>query len=249
MPVAHILDLKGNWQVNGRPSQAKSGQALYAGADVSIQDAAGGDFITILRDRDFVRLPFVCPRQCREPIRVQPDSTSKGPSVLQALKVDYGAAMNLLLNKQPAIASASATPMSRTISTTTIAEDVLTYDPTQGISLSNTLTKLPAGSYTISAVAVGDEHKAVSQTLTHFEEGGWQSFQISPGFGIYRVYVDDANQTAVADLLLLLVPRSQYIEKRGIFDAVKSRTATWEGMNARSDEHRLLRAVLLELSK
>jgi hypothetical protein len=241
--VAHVLDLKGNWRVTGQGPQAKAGQALYAGTEVVVEGAVNGDFITIVRDSDLTRQRIVCPNECHRPIRIRPDPAVRSAGIQQLLKV----AMDLLLDKPPALANAYATPMSRGRDLT-VVEDLAPFDPVLGTSLAKTLPALPAGDYTVNVIAVGQDQQTISQSLTLSENGNWQLLQISSP-GLYQLYIADAEQTEVANVLLLLTPRSEYSEKRRAFDAMKSRASTWEGPSGRADKHRLLRAVLVELGR
>ena len=84
--------------------------------------------------------------------------------------------------------------------------------------------------------------KVLSGHLT--SEGLWDPLPWD-STGVFDISIDDAEGTRIAALTALVTPPDRYPAVQGDFDAMKTRTAEWSGLNARSDERLFLRAFLL----
>ena len=147
-------------------------------------------------------------------------------------------------SRPPAISSHYALTLTRGEVTVQESEAVVALDPEQGIVLPPAPEDMPAGAYTVSIARAGEKPSSTVQTLQLTSEGTWRPLPWNAP-GLFELSLFNADGAQVADVMLLVALPAQYPAQREAFDAMKSRTATWTGANARSDEHLFLRSFLL----
>ncbi|HWE84688.1 MAG TPA: hypothetical protein VG267_07070 [Terracidiphilus sp.] len=249
--VAHVLDIKGEWRLDGSSSPLKSGQGLTAGARIRSASGHAGDAITIVRDDDMSRLRVACDGSandpCRNPIAIA-DSTSGQSSTFSQVKGMMQAALSVLLNKPPAISSHYAMTLSRGADSMRELEAVAALDPLQGVVPPPPPQDMPAGSYTFSIARAGESSSSSEKKVVLTSEGTWRPVSIDAP-GLYEVTIRNGDEESVADLMLLVVSPAQYSAERDEFEALRNAADSWTGPNAKSDEHLLLRAFLVSESR
>ncbi len=136
--VAHVLDVKGEWHLDGTSRLVAAGQGLATGAKITAGSNRPGDAITLVRDEDLSRQRMECDgsatNACRNPIVVQ----GVAPGVVtmgSQLKSMVQAAISVLLDRPPAIANHYALTLTRGDETVTESEAVVALDPEQGVVL------------------------------------------------------------------------------------------------------------------
>ena len=245
--VAHVLDVKGDWHVQGSNSAVVAGEALTAGANITAGSNRPGDAITIIRDEDMSRRRIACDASavnpCTKPITIE-GATSAALTTQSQLKSIVQSAIAILLNKPPAIGSHYAVTLSRGRETVREWEEVVRLDPMQGIVLPPAPADMPAGQYTVSIARNGEASSAIEQPARLTSDGTWKPLPLDAA-GLYEVSIINADGDKVADAMLLVVPAVEYEAKRNKLDSMKRRTATWTGPAARADEHLFLRAFLI----
>ena len=171
--VAHVLDVKGEWRVDGSAGLVTAGQGLVAGAKVMAGSNRPGDAITLVRDEDLTRQPVVCDASPANPCRTQivvqgvTAATVSGGSQLRGL---VQAAISVLLNRPPAIASHYALTLTRGKESVRESEAVVALDPGQGVVLPPAPADTPAGHYRVTIVRAGE--KAGAGTAGGADVGG-----------------------------------------------------------------------------
>ena len=249
--AAHVLDLRGEWRLDGASQLVVAGEGLIGGSRVTAASNQPGDAITIVRDEDLTRTRIVCDgspaNPCRNPTVVQGASSAAGEGQSR-FKGLVQAAIAALLSEAPAIGSHYASTLTRGLESVQESEAVVALDPTQGIVLPPAPAEMPAGRYTISIARVGDTSSASRQTGVLTSEGEWRPLLLE-STGLYEVSIVKANEEQVADLMLLVVPLARLQAQRETFDAMKSRAGAWTGPSARADEHRFLRGYLLSVNQ
>lgn len=249
--AAHVLDAKGAWRLEGAPSPVVAGQGLRAGAKITAQSNKPGDAITIVRDEDMSRTHVACDETPTNPCQASilvaglPPASSTGKNELIGI---VQAAWSVLLSKPPAVGSRYALTMTRGLVSVEESEAVVPLDPVQGVVLPPAPERIPPGRYTVSVSQTGQPSSLTSLTGVLGPDGTWRPLQLGPP-GLYEVSILYPNQEQVTHLILLVTPTAQYVAKRDAFAAMKTRTATWTGPSARSDEHVFLRAFLLSQSQ
>jgi hypothetical protein len=243
--VAHVLDVKGDWRLDGGGTPVTSGQGLTPGARVLAASRKLGDAITILHDEDMSRVHVDCDGSssgsCGTPIVVQGNvSTVAGQSQFKNM---VQAALSILLSKPPAINNSYALTMTRGMRPPRLSEAVIALDPKQGIVLP-AAEDMAAGTYSISIRRAGEKTpaKVLSGQLT--TEGVWRPLPWD-STGVFDISIDDSGGKRIAAMTALVTPADRYPAVQADFDAMKARTADWSGPNARSDERLFLRAFLL----
>jgi hypothetical protein len=245
--VAHVLDLKGDWNLEAKAGHAVAGDRLAAGGKITAVSNRPGDFITMIKDDDLSRQRIVCDASpanpCLKPIVVPSVSThsADGPSPLKAMAQ---AALMVLLDKPPAIASHYAMTLTRGKETVKESEDVVALVPAQGLVLPPAPSDMAAGSYTISITPAAGSSGATEQAAILTSDGNWRPIPFKDA-GLYEISISTPEGDQVADLLLLVVSAEAYPAAREAFDTVKERTLEWTGPDARADEHLLLRSFLV----
>ena len=245
--VAHVLDVKGDWHLDGTAGLVAAGQGLVAGARITATSNRQGDAITIVHDEDLSRVRIACDGSatnlCRNPIVVQGVSSAvvTGQSQLKSM---VQAAISVLLNRPPAIANHYTLTLTRGKESVQESEAVVALDPAQGVVLPPAPAEMPAGRYSVSIALAGEKSPPAAQTVVLTSEGVWLPLALEAP-GLYDASIVNADEEQVADAMLLVVPAAQYQAKHEAFDAMKSRTATWTGPSARADEHLFLRGFLL----
>jgi hypothetical protein len=246
--VAHVLDVKGNWHLQGSNSTIVAGESLTAGAIISAASNRPGDAITIIHDEDMSRQWVACDASttnpCSKPITIANAPTLPQPTAQGQLKSIVESALAILLNKPPAIENHYAVTLSRGHETVQEWEDVVRLDPVQGVLLPPALADMQAGQYTVLIARNGLMSSATEQTVRLTSDGTWKPLSIATA-GLYEVSVMNADGDRVADAMLLVVPSAEYEPKRKVLDTMRSRTATWTGPAAQADGHLFLRAFLL----
>ena len=248
--VAHVLDVKGEWRVEGASGQVAAGEALNAGARIVAISGRPGDAITILHDEDMSRQHVACDASasnpCRNPVAIG-DPSSGEVSGSNQLKVMMQAAFAVLLGNPPAIASHYALTLSRGSDSVREMEGVAALNPGQGIVMPTPPEDMPAGIYTVSVAHAGEPASTAEKTqLT--SEGAWRPLPIE-ATGLYELTIANADQEKVADLMLLVTAQANYQAEQDRFAAMKKGTADWTGPEARADRHLLLRTFLLSESR
>jgi len=249
--VAHVLDVKGEWHLEGATGPLVAGRGLVAGATVVAGSNREGDAVTIVQDEDMSRLHIVCDgsssNPCRNPVVVKGMApTAAGQSQFRGI---VQAAISVLLSRPPAIASHYALTLTRGKPTVQESEAVVSLDPEQGVVLPPAPETMPAGRYTISTSSrAGQTSPPAVQTGQLTSEGTWRPLPWEAP-GLYDLSILSSNGERVADVMLLVTTRAQFQSTRETFEAMKARTAAWTGPNARPDEHLFLRAFLLTESQ
>jgi hypothetical protein len=244
--VAHVLDVKGEWHLDGAPGLVAAGQGLATGAKITAGSNRPGDAITLVRDEDLSRQRTECDgsatNPCRNPIVVQ----GVAPGVVtigSQLKSMAQAAISVLLDRPPAIANHYALTLTRGDETVAESEAVVAVDPERGVVLPPAPADMPAGHYMVSITRAG-EKPAPAQEATLTSEGVWLPLALRAP-GLYEATIANTDEEQIADVMLLVVPAAQYPSEVEAFGVMKSHTATWTGSSARADEHLFLRGFLL----
>lgn len=248
--VAHVLDVKGEWHPEGTTELITAGRGLVSGTRIAAGSNRQGDAITIVRDEDMSRMRIVCDgsaaNPCRNPIAVSgPSSAANSQSQLKNI---VQAAISVLLSKPPAIVNHYALTLARGSVTVLESEAVVALDPAQGIVLPPAPDEMPAGPYTITSSPVGQSRSSTVQTVLLTSEGTWRPLRCDVP-GLFELSIANGDGEQVADVMLLVTPTAQFQAAREAFDAMTTRTRTWTGPNARSDEHLFLRAFLISESQ
>lgn len=248
--VAHVLDVKGEWHPEGTTELITAGSGLVSGTRVAAGSNRQGDAITIVRDEDLSRMRIVCDgssvNPCRNPIAVSgPTVTANSQSQLKNI---VQASISVLLSKPPAIANHYALTLARGGTTVLEFEAVVALDPDQGVVLPPAPDAMAAGPYTITSSRVGQSRSSTVQTVLLTSEGTWRPLRCDVA-GLYEVSIANGDGEQVADVMLLVTPTPQFQARRESFAAMKTRTGTWTGPNARPDEHLFLRAFLISVSQ
>lgn len=245
--VAHVLDVKGEWRLQGITGLLAGGEGLIAGARITAGSNRAGDAITIVRDENMSRQRMICDgtatNPCRNPILVE-GASAAAPSNQGQLKNMVQTAIAVLLSRPPAMGSHYALMLTRGSETVREWEDVAVLDPAQGLVLPPAPAEMPAGRYTVSIARAGEASSGTEQEAVLTSEGTWKPMPMK-ATGLYEVTIASADGERVADGMLLVVLVARYQALRPEFDEMKSRTATWSGTGARADEHLFLRAFLI----
>ncbi|MDP9050308.1 MAG: hypothetical protein M3O31_06215 [Acidobacteriota bacterium] len=248
--VAHVLDVRGQWRLDGNTAQVISGQGLTAGAKITSSFNRPGDSITIVHDEDMSRQWVACDdsaaNPCHSPIVVPGASVGAAPNQLRGL---VNAALSVLLSKPPAIGNHYALTLTRGIKPKVQEmEAVVPLDPALGIVLPTVSDDLPAGKYSGSIAPAGEKASSSPQTVQLTPGGTWSALRCDAP-GLYEVSISNAGGHQVADVMLLVTTAAQFPAARDEFKSMKNRTSKWDGPKARSDEHLFLRAYLLQASQ
>ncbi len=248
--VAHVLDVKGDWRFEGSAELITAGRGLVSGTRITAGSNRQGDAITIVRDEDMSRMRIVCDASasnpCRNPIAVS--GVAAGTASQSQLKNIVQASLSVLLSKPPAIANHYALTLARGGSTVVESEAVVALDADHGVVLPPAPSDMPAGSYMITSAPVGRSGTPFVQTVLLSSDGTWRALRCD-ATGLYEVSIANADGDQVADVMLLVTPTAKLQAEREALDVMKSRTGTWAGPNARSDEHLFLRAFLISESQ
>ncbi len=260
--VAHVLEAVGDWRVNASAGTVVAGLGLAAGAKIVAVSDRAGDALTLVRDADLSRSRTVCDSgandPCRLPVLVGDDRVAGGAGVVPPGVAK--AVLGVLLDKPPAVLGHYALTLTRGKRSVFETEAVLSLDPTVGLLLPPPPPEMDAGTYTMtlsngapasasasaSASATGGK-PSYEHTITLKSDGTWRAVPFYDS-GLYAVSIANADGEQVADELLFLVSPGEYAATSGAFDAVKRRTAAWEGPSARGDEHVMLRSYLIAAS-
>jgi hypothetical protein len=248
LAVAHVLDVEGDWRLQGTTGQISAGQGLPAGATVIAESNRTGDAITIVRDEDMSRIWVPCDSSttnpCRNPIVVA-DASATTPPTEHPIRSIVASAISILLSKPPEIENHFAVTLSRGRRDGQKFEDVIALDPAVGgIVLPPAEADVPAGQYSISIWPAGKKSAATERTVVLTSEGLWKPIPF-PAAGLFKASITNARGEQIAEWMLLVVPQARYQALRESLEAMRSRTATWAGPSARNDEHLFLRALLL----
>lgn len=245
--MAHVLDVKGEWRLDGATGLVAAGQGLIAGTKIMAGSNRPDDSITIVRDEDLSRQRTACDASatnpCRNPIVVNSVTVSTVTVGSQLMSMAQ-AAIAVLLDRPPAIANHYALTLTRGKESVAESEVVIALDPEQGVVLPPAPTDMPAGHYTVSITRAGEKPPAAAQEATLTSEGVWLPLAVKAA-GLYEATIVNADEEQVADVMLLLVSPAQYPSEVEAFKVMKSHTATWTGPSARADEHLFLRGFLL----
>jgi hypothetical protein len=248
--VAHVLDVEGDWRLQGATGAISAGQGLSAGARVTAESNRTGDTITIVRDEDMSRISVPCDSStanpCRNPIVVA-DASAATPPTQHPIKSIVASAISILLSKPPEIENHFAVTLSRGTQEVQQFEGVIALDPALGFVLPPAAADMPAGQYSISIWPAGNKSAATEQTIVLTSEGLWRPIPFSSG-GLFKASITNTRGEQIAEWMLLVVPQARYRALRESFDAMRSRTAAWTGPGARNDEHLFLRAFLLSVT-
>ena len=249
--MAHVLDVKGEWRLDGATGLVAAGQGLVADAKITAGSNRPGDAITIVRDEDLSRQRTACDgsatNPCRHPIVVE-GVTASTVTVGSQLRSMAQAAIAVLLDRPPEITNHYALTLTRGKETVAESEAVVALDPEQGVLLPPAPAEIPAGHYSVSITRAGEIPAAAAQDATLASEGVWLPLAVKAA-GLYEATIVNADEEQVADVMLLVVPPAQYPSELEALKVMKSHTATWTGPNARADEHLFLRGFLLSESQ
>jgi hypothetical protein len=158
-------------------------------------------------------------------------------------------ALNLLRDNPPAIASHYSATIGRGKYLVVEREDVVSVNITKSFSLTGKTPIFPSGIYTVEVTKSNEKMSPTSVRIAVSGDGSWQSSLPMEAPGFYVLSIKDADGERRANLVILCVAASAYSRARQTFNAVKDRTAAWQGANAQADAHALLRAVLLAMSR
>jgi hypothetical protein len=244
--AAHVLDLKGTWRVDGTSTSISRGQALPLGAKIVAASNHPGDSITIVRAQDLSRLQIICDSSttnpCGTPAIVQPSSTPSPPASSQVATLVH-AAFSLLMGSSPATASQYATTMTRSFPAEKLQEDVMPPSQDGTLILPHSPGGIPVGDYTLLIAPIGSTTTTTQQKATLNPGGAWQPIPF-PAPGLVQISVRDAQDHHIANVMLLVTGENRADKLKAEFDEARTHAETWDGPNARRDEHLFLRAFL-----
>jgi hypothetical protein len=248
--VAHVLDVKGTWKIDGQTSPITRGQALAKGARVIAVSNHPGDAISIVHEEDLSRQQIVCDASptnpCKTPTLIAPPASSAPQATSQVATLVH-AAFALLMGLSPATASQYAVTMTRSVPSEKIQEAVVPLSPDGTIVLPHSPGGIPVGQYALQ-ITRSDSPEFTQQNATLVHGGVWQPIPFaSPG--LFHIAVRDAQDHAIANLMILVVKQDHADSAQQVFDATKSLADAWTGPNARTQEHEFLRALLLSESE
>ena len=248
-PVAYVLDVNGSWHLGGQTVVVKAGEPLYAGAKLSTEWYNYANTITIVRADDLSRTRTECENTpnnpCRRPIVIGSGTSEAPRHHFEAL---VKTAISLLRDNPPAIAAHYSVTLSRGRYVIIERENIVSLNDAHEFSLTGMMPALPPGKYTVAVRNPDQEQPWSSTTVAEAANGSWQPVP-APAAGLYSISVTDSDGDRRAELLILFVPSAQYEAIKREFDNVKGYASKWQGPNAESDEHVLLRAILLAMSK
>lgn len=248
--VAHVLDVRGEWRVDGTLTGVTAGQALQPGARIGAVSNQPGDAITIVRDEDMARQHVACDstpqNPCRNPIVIAtaPVDSASG---LSRMKGMVQAALAVLLSKPPEIGSHYAMTLSRGADPVRELEDVASFDA-KGVTLPPLPQDFEAGTYTLRIALANQKSPAVQRDARLNSEGVWPPIALS-GPGLYDITITNADEEKIADMMLLVVPGEKFARARQSFEEAKAIAADWRGSSAEADAHLFQRAFLLAESQ
>jgi hypothetical protein len=243
--VAHVLDLKGAWRIDGTTAAAARGQGLPQGTRIIAVSHQPGDMITIVRAQDLSRLQVICDETpadpCRVPTIIQ-TVTTPAPKATSQVATLVHAAFSLLMGSSPATASQYATTMTRSFPTEKLQEDVIPLSSDDTLLLPHSPGGIPVGNYTLQIAPVGAP-ETTQQKAVLGPGGAWQPIPFAAP-GLFQISVRDAQDHHIANVMLLVTTQDKTEKVKAEFDEARSHTETWSGPNARRDEHLFLRAFL-----
>jgi hypothetical protein len=243
--VAHVLDLKGAWRIDGGSAAIARGQSLIQGSKIVATSNQPGDMITIVRAQDLSRLQVICDATptdpCRSPIAIQPSATPATPATSEVSTLVH-AAFSLLMGSSPATASQYAVTMTRSFPAEKLQESVVSLSGDGTLLLPDSPGGIPIGNYTLLIAPVGSSD-GTQQSAVLKPGGTWQPIPF-PAPGLFQISIRDAQDHHIDNVMLLVTKKDEAAKPKAAFDEAKSHTATWSGPSARRDEHLFLRAFL-----
>jgi hypothetical protein len=244
--VAHVLDFTGSWRIDGQASPIARKQAIAKGARVIAVSNRPGDVITLIHEQDLSRQQIVCDASpanpCKSPTMVDTPSSPAPPATSQVATLVH-AAFAILMGSSPDTASQYAVTMSRSVPSEKIQEAVVTFSPDGTIVLPHSPGGISVGHYTLLITPSGST-TSTTATATLGSGGVWQPMPFAAP-GLFRISIRDAQDHHIENLMLLVVNPDHAEALQQAFDQTKTRTDSWTGPNARTDEHQFLRAFLL----
>lgn len=247
--VAHVLDVTGQWRLDGSSATVVSGEGLAAGARLTAVSNRMGDAITIVRDEDMSRQWIACNTSATNPCRnstVIPGGSTVAPQ--GQIRGLVNAALSVLLSKPPAVGAHYALTLTRGMVPPPEVEAVVPLDPAQGIVLPPAAEDLAAGAYTISIGRAGEKTAATELAGQLTSDGTWRPLPWN-STGLFYVTMKNALGERASGTMLLVTPADDYPAIQNRFDAMKTRASAWTGPHARADEQLFLRAFLVSQSQ
>jgi hypothetical protein len=242
--------MKGTWKVDGQATPIARGQAVGKGAKVIAISDRPGDSISLIHEQDLSRQQILCDASptnpCKTPTLIDPPS-SPAPQATSQVATLVHAAFALLMGSSPATASQYAVTMTRGVPAEKIQEAVVPLSHDGTIVLPHSPGGIPVGQYALQ-VTRSDTTQSTQQPATLSHGGVWQPIPFaSPG--LFHISIRDAQDHAIANLMLLVVAEDHADQARQAFDKTRTLTDAWTGPNARTEQHEFLRALLLSESK
>lgn len=244
--VAHVLDLKGSWRIDGQASPITRGQAVAKGARVVAVSNRPGDAITLIHEQDLARQQIVCDdsptNPCKSPTAVDAPSISAAPATGQVATLVH-AAFAILMGSSPSTASQYAVTMTRSVPSEKFQEAVVPFSPDGTIVLPHSPGGISVGHYTLLITPSGST-ASTTATATLASGGVWQPMPFAAP-GLFQISIRDVQDHHIENLMLLVVNPDHAEALQQAFDQTKTLTDSWTGPNARTEEHQFLRALLL----
>jgi hypothetical protein len=243
--VAHVLDLKGAWRIDGGTATLSRGQGLPQGTKIMASSNQPGDMITIVRTQDLSRLQVICDTTpadpCKAAVVIQPASAAPAPATSEVATLVH-AAFSLLMGTSPATASQYAVTMTRSFPAEKLQEDVIPLSNDGTLLLPHSPGGIPVGNYTLLISPVGSSESTEQKAVLN-PGGAWQPV-LFPAPGLFQISVRDAQDHHIANVMLLVTKEGQADDARTAFEEAEHATQSWSGPNARRDQHLFLRAFL-----
>lgn len=246
--IGAVLEVHGNWRMNGEQHRVLEGQAVPADAALEDVKVQTGDSISIVL-LSGERIEAICDRDsdlCTKGLHLPGMHANKSPEARQIVQ----AVKAVLLDHQPEIARSFSPTVSRGRSSAQDRESVFGFTPGAPVQVGSALVELPSYDSSIDEIEVtraADNSSVVSTSPVSWDERGAAAITL-PGPGCYVVQVVRDDDEVALNLYILAVRADSYQRTSASFEQARQICLKWDGHNREALTHKFLRAYLLSLA-
>jgi hypothetical protein len=244
--VGTVIELRGNWRIEGREDRLQAGQGVPAGGIIR-PESLGSEVSISIALLNGAYLGMHCHgannKGCAQGLHVPAiyvEQSSRIGGIVQTV-------MNVLLERTPREGSPFSPTIIRAGRDSERCELVVRVEQGKPVHLDGAVSRIPASEYTCEWSKVTGVNASEQKPIRWDSRSGGPLLPI-PAPGLYSVRFINEYREPVLDVALLATPSDSYPAVKASFEHARRACAEWSGPDAADSAHEFLRAYLISLA-
>jgi hypothetical protein len=244
--VGTVIELRGNWRIEGHGERLRAGQGVPAGGIVRPESIASEVSISIaLLNGRYLAMHCQGANDigCAHGLQIPTAYIEEGSGIPSMVRT----VMNVLLERSPTEGNPFSSTIIRAGQESHRWELVIQVEQGKPARLDAVVSRIPAAEYTCEWSKVTGANASEQKPIRWDTQSGGPLLPI-PVSGLYSVRFINEYREPVLDLALLATPSDSYPAINASFEHARRICADWSGPDAADSAHEFLRAYLISLA-